>query len=89
METINDVLHFLNRTDVIGILTGNEFNNNIKCEEISTEDFKEIDLFKLAELHGIIDDLHLLFIGRNRINYPSLTSSLREKIFDTCEEKII
>ena len=80
METIEDVLHFLNRLDVIGVLTGNEYDNFNKCKEILPEDFIEVDLFKLVEIHGIIDDLHLLFLERNPISYHSLTLSLREKI---------
>ena len=83
METINDVLHFLNYLDSIADLENHEYSNFDRVKKILKDKFQDVDLL------GIVDDLHILFLNQDFNEYNPLIESLRERIFTLYEKKII
>ena len=57
METINDVLNFLNQLEIYDIISGVELNTFIIIRKILLDEFENIDLDKLVEMMKSLDDL--------------------------------
>ena len=83
METINDVLHFLNYLDSVADLENHEYSNFDRVKKVLKDNFQDVDLL------GIVDDLHILFLNQDFNEYNPLLKSLRERIFTLYEKKII
>ena len=81
METINDVLNFLNQMEVFNILTGAQCGTFNDIRKILIQEFEYGDLDKLVELLRNLDDLYIDYL-RMKIHFDkSQITTLREMIF--------
>ena len=77
METINDVLHFLNYLDSIADLENHEYSNFDRVEKVLKDYFQDVDLGQLFHMLGVFDDLHILFLNQDFNEYNPVIESLR------------
>ena len=89
METINDVLLFLNYLDFVADLRNDEYSNFNHTKKVLKDDFQDVDSKQLIHTLGVIDDLRILFLRQDLTKFVPLTESLREKNFTTYEKKTI
>ena len=89
METINDVLHFLNYLDSVADLENHEYSNFGRVKKVLKDKFQAVDLEQLIHMLGVVDDLHILFLNQDFNEYNPLIESLRERIFTLYEKKTI
>ena len=89
METINDVLHFLNYLDSVVDLENHEYSNFDCVKKVLKDNFQDVDLGQLIHMLGVVDDLHILFLNQDFNKYNPLIESLRERIFTLYEKKTI
>ena len=89
METINDVLHFLNYLDSVADLENHEYSNFDHAKKVLKDNFQDVDLGQLIHMLGVVDDLHILFLNKDFNEYNPLIESLRERIFTLYEKKTI
>ena len=89
METINDVLHFLNCLDSVADLENHEYSNFDRVKKVFKDNFQDMDLGQLIHMLGVVDDLHILFLNQDFNEYNPLIESLRERIFTLYETKTI
>ena len=88
METINDVLNFLNQIEIFKIISGLDYNTFNIIKKILIEEFINIDDDKLIEILRNLDDINIDYIKRN-INFDkTLVESLRDNIFEIYEQKM-
>ena len=59
METIKDVLNFLNQMEIYNIQTAVELSTFNIIRKFLTVEFENIDLDKLVELLKTLDDLYI------------------------------
>ena len=62
METINDVLHFLNKLDFVGYLESEDYEKFTCNKKVLTDEFQDVNSEKLINMMNIVDDLYILFI---------------------------
>ena len=89
METINDVLHFLNYLDSVADLENHEYSNFDRVKNVLKDNFQDMDLEQLIHMLGVVDDLHILFLNQDFNKYNPIIESLRERIFTLYEKKTI
>ena len=89
METINDVLHFLNYLDFNADLRSVDFSNFSRVQTVLTDNFQDVDSEQLIHMLGVIDDLRILFSNQNFNEVCRLLETLREIIFTLFEKKTI
>ena len=87
METINDVLHFLNYLDSVADLENHEYSNFDRVKKVLKDNFQDMDLGQLIHMLGVVDDLHILFLNQDFNEYNPLIESLRERILILYEKK--
>ena len=81
METINDVLYYLNKFDFIDNVNDTDFENLRCVKRILVKKFKDYNISKLIDVLNIVDNLFItLTFGalQDRLNR---TDTLRENIF--------
>ena len=81
METINDVLRFLNDLDFVGYLRSDEYSSCNHTKKVSKDKFQDVDSEQLILMLGLIDDLRILFLNQDFNEVNPLTESLGEGIF--------
>ena len=79
METINDLLHFLNYLDFVADIRNEEYNNFNHIKKFLKYSFQDVDYEQVIHMLGDIDDLHILFLNQSFNEVNTLTESLREK----------
>ena len=89
METINDVLHFLNYLDSVADLENHEYSNFGRVKKGLKDNFQDVDSEQLIHMLGVVDDLHILFLNQHFNKFNPLIESLRERIFTLYEKKTI
>ena len=89
METINDVLHFLNYLDFVAELRNDEYSNFNHIKKFLKYNFQDVYYEQVIHMLGDIGDLHNLFLNQSFNEVNTLTESLREKIFTLYEKKSI
>ena len=89
METINNVLNFSNQTEMFKILTGMEYNTFNIIGKILIDEFEDVDLDNLVEIIKNLDDLYIEYLRMKVYFDRSLINTLRDKIFDKYEQKLI
>ena len=89
METINDVLNFLNQLEIYNIISGVELNTFIIIRKILLDEFENIDLDKLVEMMKTLDDLCIECLKMKVYFDKSLITILRNKIFEMYDQKMI
>ena len=87
METINDVLHFLNYLNCVGALENHEYSNFDRVINVLKDNFQDVDLEQVIHMLGVVDDSHILFLNQDFNEYDRLIESLREGIFTLYEKK--
>ena len=88
MKTIKDVMIFLNQMEVF-VLSGVEYDTFGIIKQILTDEIGGVDLDKLVELLDIVDNLHIEYLKKNFHFDRSLVNTLRDKIFDMYEQKML
>ena len=89
METINDVLHFLNYLDSVVDLENHEYSSFGRAKKVLKDSFQDVDCEQVIHLLGVVDDLHILFLNQDFNEVNPLTETLRERIFTLYEKKTI
>ena len=89
METINYVLNFLNQMEIYNILTGVELSTFNINKKILTDEFENIDSDKLVVMLKTLDDLYIENLRMNVYFDKSLTTTLRNKIFEMYDRKFV
>ena len=89
METINDVLNFLNQMEIYNILTGVELSTFNIIRKILTDEFENIDLDELVEMLKTLDDLYIEYLRMKVYFDKSLITTLRKEIFEIYDQKFV
>ena len=89
METINDVLYFLNQMEIYNIISDVELNTFINMRKILIDEFENIDLDKLFEMMKTLDDLYIEYLKMKVYFDKSRITILRNKIFETYDQKMV
>ena len=89
METINDVLNFLNQLDLYNILTGVDMSTFNIFRKILKVEFENINLDKLVEMLKTLDDLYIEYLRMKVYFDKSLITTLRNKISDRYDQKMV
>ena len=88
METINDVMIFLNQLGIYNFIRGVEYtSNNIK--NILMDEFIYGDVDKLVEMLGTPDGVNIKILGRELYSDNSLITTLSYKIYDLSRGKCL
>ena len=88
METINDVLNFINQIEIFKIISGLDYStfNNIRKNLI--DEFNNINDDKLNEILKNLDDICINYIKMN-VNFDkTLIKPLRDNTFEIYEQKM-
>ena len=89
METISDILTFLNQMELFKIVSDIEYSTFKIIRKILIDEFNKIDEDKLIKLLKNLDDLYIGYLKMN-INFnKTLLNSLRDCIFEIYEQKMI
>ena len=87
METINDVLHFLNKLVFVAYLEGSDYEKLNCIEEVLANEFEDVDSENLINMLDFIDYLYILFLTHNFQDVQVLTSILSGNIFQILKIK--
>ena len=87
METINVVLHFLNKLDFVAYLEGSDYEKIICIKKVKTTEFQDVDSENLINMLGFIDDLYIIYKTHFFQDDQVLTSILRGNIFQLTKKK--
>ena len=88
METINNVLNYLNQMEIYNILTGVELSTFNIIRKFLIDEFGNIDLDKLVEMLRSLDDLYIEYLRMKVCFDKSLITTLRNRIFDMRDQKM-
>ena len=88
METINDVINFLNKLDFAGYLESSDYEKFNCIKKVLTDEFQDVNSEKLLSMLSIVDDLYILFITQKYSDIQILTSVLRGDIIQLVKEKM-
>ena len=88
MKTLNEVLHFLNKVDLIADLERDEIKNFNCFKKVLMNEFRDLYTEKLINMLCVVDDIHILFITQGFQNFRALTDVLRDDIFLLFNEKM-
>ena len=80
METINDVLNFLNQMEVYNILTSIELSTFNIIRKTLVDEIGGIDLDKLVEVLRAVDHLHTDYLRIKVYFDKSLITNLKKKL---------
>ena len=89
MKTINEVLHFLNKLDLVGYLEDSDYEKFNCIKKVLTREFQDENSDKLINMLNVFDNLYILFITQDFNNVLILTNSIRNDFFLLLKEKII
>ena len=88
METINDVLTFLNQIELFRIISGLDYITFNIIRKILINEFNNIDDDKLIEVLKNLDDIFINYIKKD-VNFDkTLIKPLRDNIFEIYEWKM-
>ena len=88
METINDVLDFLNQIEIFRIISGLDYNTFNIIRKVPIDEFNNIDDDKLIGILKNLDDIYINYIKMN-VNFDkTLIKPLRDNIFEMYEQKM-
>ena len=88
MQNINEVLHFLNKLDLVANLEKDEFKNFNCIKKVLANDLRDVNTEKLINMLNVVDDKYILFVTQGFQNVRVLTDVLRDDIFLLFNEKI-
>ena len=88
METINDILKFLNQLELYNIIKSIQFDIFLVIRKILIQELNDVDLDKLVESIKNFDDLYIDYL-KMKIDFDkSRISTLRNMIFDVYDKKM-
>ena len=88
METINDVLNFLNQIELFRIISGLAYITFNIIRKILIDEFNNINDDKLIEILKNLDDIFINYIKMD-VNFDkTLIKPLRDNIFEIYEQKM-
>ena len=88
METVNDVVTFVNKLDLVGYLESNEYDKFIWINKRIIDEFQDNDSAKLINILGVLDNLHTLFINQHFQDVQKLMIVLRGDIFNLLNKRM-
>ena len=81
MNTINEVMHFLNKLELNKEMRAGEFKN-FKCiKEVLKNELWDVNPDKLIIMLGVVDDLHIFYLIRGFKKAQLLTDVLYDDNF--------
>ena len=83
------MLSFLNQMEIYNIICGVEMSTFIIIRKVLINEFENIDLDKLVEMLQTLDDLYIECVKMKVYFDKSLITTLRNKIVETYDLKII
>ena len=90
METINDVIHYMNELTFAGHLEDNKYKNFDKIRiKLIDYFFGRVDIDRLKCLLNIVDDVRITFINFDPILIENLLGDFRVMFFDMIQERSI
>ena len=89
MERIIDVLNFLNQMEIYNIVSGVELKTFIIIRKVLINEFENIDLDKLVEMIKTLGDLYIEYLKMKIYFDKSLTTILRNKMFEMYDQKMV
>ena len=89
METINEVLNFLNQKEIYNILTGVELTTFNIIRKFLTDEFENTNLDKLVEMLKTLDDLYIEYLRMKVYFDKSLIITLKNKNFEMYDQKMV
>ena len=89
METITDVIDFLNQMELLKIENGIHYNTFNIIRKFLIDEFEDINLDGLYEMLRILDDLCIEYLRMKVYFDKSLVTTLRDEILVMYEEKMI
>ena len=81
MKTINEVLHFLNKLDLVSYLERDEFKYFNCFKKVLTNKFRDLHTDKSINMMNVVDDIYISFVTQDFQNVQVLTDLLRDDIF--------
>ena len=75
MDSINDVLHFLNYLVFVADLRSDECSNFNRVRNVLKDSFQDVDSDQLIHTLGVIDYLRFLFLRQDFHEVNPLTKS--------------
>ena len=88
METINDVIHYMNELMFVGHLEDIKYKNFDKIRiKLIDYFFGRVDTDRLIYLLNIVDDVKITFINFDPALIKNLLDDFRVMIFDLIKEK--
>ena len=88
METIIDVLNFLNQIELFRIISGLDYITFNKIRKILINEFNNINDDKLIEILKNLDGIFINYIKKD-VNFDkTLIKPLRDNIFEIYEQKM-
>ena len=88
METVIDIMYFINDLYFVGIL-GDDYKKFDCVRKILVSEFKDHDSEKLTNMLGFLDDLYISFRRWEFSHIVDKVRLLREDIFQLVKEKIL
>ena len=77
METINNLLHFLNYLDFVADFRSDDYSNFNHIIKVSKDNFQDVDSEQLIHML-VVDDIRIPFLRQDFNEVNPLTESLRE-----------
>ena len=88
METIKDVLYFLNRVEFINNDESEDYKNFQNIRKIIVDEFVNYDTHKLVDILNLLDLLRLVIENQDEDRVLDVDiDSLRENIFQLIKER--
>ena len=88
METINDVLNFLNQIELFKIISGLDYSTFNIIRKFLKDEFNDIDDDKLFNLLKNLDEIYNNYIKMNNNFDKTLVKPLRDNVFVKYEQKM-
>ena len=88
METINDVLNFLNQIEIFRIISGLDYITFNIIRKILIDEFNNKNDYKLIEILKKLDDIFINYIKKDVNCDKTLIKPLRDNIFERYEQKM-
>ena len=88
METINDVLNFINQIEIFRIISGLDYGTFNIIRKNLIDEFNNIDDDKLIKILRNLDDIYINYIKWNIKFDEILIKPLRDNIFEIYEQKM-
>ena len=87
METINDVLYFLNHLTFVVDIENDEDEKFICVRKVSGDELQDVNAEKLVNMYGVLYDIQIAYKSQDIREVQILANVLREYIFSLFKVK--